>query len=148
MTEAARMAWIDIYNEITEEQPGAFGAVCNRAEPQTLRLAMIYALLDCAKQIDVVHLRAALALWKYCEASAKFIFGDLLGDPVADAILLALRRQGDDGLSRNDIYEMFGRNKSKSAITDALQKLFTAGKATKYKRGNGRGRPEEVWKKV
>jgi hypothetical protein len=107
MTEAAKVEWDVIYNKIEREVvPGMLGGVCRRRSPQTLRLAMIYALLDCAKQIDVVHLRAALALWRYCEASAKFIFGDLLGDVVADSILLALRQQGDGGLSRNDIYEM------------------------------------------
>jgi hypothetical protein len=36
---------------------------------------------------------AALTLWRYCDASARYIFGDLVGDPVADTILRALRNQ-------------------------------------------------------
>ena len=57
-----------------------------------MRLALIYALLDQAEAIDVVHLEAGLAVWQYCEASARYIFGDLLGDPAADLILQTLRR--------------------------------------------------------
>jgi hypothetical protein len=41
---------------------------------------MIYALLDKANQIDVAHLRAAAAVWNYCDASAARIFGASLGD--------------------------------------------------------------------
>ena len=34
-----------------------------RAEAQTLRLALIYALLDGAREIDLVHIQVALAVW-------------------------------------------------------------------------------------
>jgi hypothetical protein len=36
-------------------------------------------------------------LWDYAEESARYIFGDATGDPVADAILQALRNAGDSG---------------------------------------------------
>ena len=36
------------------------------AQAQTLRLALIYALLDGAREIDHVHIQAALAMWTYC----------------------------------------------------------------------------------
>ena len=80
--------------------PGLLGAITDRAEAQTIRLALVYALLDQAPQIDVVHIEAALALWHFCEASARYIFGDLVGDPIADTILRALRAAGAAGLSR------------------------------------------------
>ena len=57
------------------------------------------------------HLLAALAVWDYCEASARFIFGDALGDPVADEILRALRQAGEEGMTRTAIREnLFQRN--------------------------------------
>ena len=56
-----------------------------------MRLALVYALLDCSPYIEPVHLNAALALWSYCEASAHFIFGGALGDATADEALKALR---------------------------------------------------------
>ena len=54
------------------------------------------------------HLRAALACWAYAERSARFIFGDTLGDPVADEILRALRQQ-PAGMTRNEIRDLFDR---------------------------------------
>src|SRR5262249_12294343 len=87
-------AWEAAYPDLSAERPGLLGAVVARAEPQVIRLALVYALLDCTHQIDVVHLEAAMAVWAYCEESATRIFGDSLGDPIADEILLALRRSG------------------------------------------------------
>src|SRR5215831_10677453 len=68
MTEAAAKRRTDIYTALSEGAPGLLGAITNRAEAQTIRLALIYALLDGAAQIDVVHLNAALAVWRFCEA--------------------------------------------------------------------------------
>jgi hypothetical protein len=68
------------------------GAICGRAEAQTVRLALIYAVLDGSDGvIKLPHLKAALALWRYYEASVLYVFGDSLGDPIADTILAALR---------------------------------------------------------
>jgi len=36
---------------------------------------MLYALLDSSPIIEIYHLRAALALWFYCDDSARVIFG-------------------------------------------------------------------------
>jgi hypothetical protein len=68
-----------------------FGALTSRAEAHVRRLAALYALLDGQSVIDVVHMKAALALWQYCEDSARYIFGDSLGDPLADQVLELLR---------------------------------------------------------
>jgi hypothetical protein len=58
---------------LSEGHTGLLGAATGRGEAQCLRLALNVALLDKATAIDEVHLRAALAVWEYCEASAKFI---------------------------------------------------------------------------
>jgi len=78
MTEAASKAWEVAYPDLSADRPGLLGAVIARAEPQVIRLALAYALLDCTHQIDVVHLEAAMAVWAYCEESATRIFGDSL----------------------------------------------------------------------
>src|SRR5262249_8227950 len=57
MTNDAREHWRAIYTNLSAAQPGLLGAVVARAEAQTVRLAMIYALLDGQTQIDVVHLK-------------------------------------------------------------------------------------------
>src|SRR5215831_18367144 len=121
MTEAASKAWEAAYPELSADRPGLLGAVIARAEPQVIRLALVYALLDCTHQIDVVHLEAAMAVWAYCEESATRIFGDSLGDPTADEILLALRRGGS--MTRTDIHHLFGRHRSGEQIGIALALL-------------------------
>jgi hypothetical protein len=142
----ARDLWIAEYPTLSAGQPGLFGFAVNRAEAQTLRLAMIYALLDMTYLIAPAHFRAALAFWRYCEASAKYILGDYLGEPLADDILRALRQAGPDGMTRSEIYDMLGRNKSSEVIGAALLLLLRNGKARRSsKKSQGRGRPTEVW---
>ena len=67
---------------------------------------MTYALLD----VNKTHIEAGLAVWEYCEASACNIFGNALGDPVADEIDAALRQADERGMSRTDIRDLFGRH--------------------------------------
>jgi hypothetical protein len=50
---------------------------------------------------------AALAVWRYCFNSARFIFGDSLGHSVADVLLAALTAAGAMGLSRAGCHATF-----------------------------------------
>ncbi|MBT9168573.1 MAG: hypothetical protein DDT19_01920 [Syntrophomonadaceae bacterium] len=142
----ARELWAAIYPGLSEGKMGLLGAMLARAEAQVLRLACIYALLDLSAMVKVVHLRAALACWDYCEQSARFIFGKSLGDPVADEILRVIRHGGAEGLTRTDISNHFGRNKSAETIGRALSLLAERGLITcvKFPSGGG-GRPAERW---
>jgi hypothetical protein len=144
MTDAAAQHWRQIYPQLSREQPGLFGAVVARAEAQTIRLALIYALLDSAPQINRNHLDAALAVWSFCEASAQYVFGDLLGDPVADTILRLLRNSGTVGMTRSEISNAFGRNTAVSKIDAALGKLQAVNKIYYQTRKTG-GRSAQVW---
>ena len=63
------------------EQPGLFGMLIARAEAQVLRLSPGLRADRRRLQIHPEHLRAALAVWRYCEASAKYMFGDAVGNP-------------------------------------------------------------------
>src|SRR5215211_1175924 len=80
MTDVAAEAWAKNYAELSRDRPGLLGAILGRAEAQVIRLALIYALLDNKTQIDLLHLRAALAVWGFCEDSATQIWGDMIGD--------------------------------------------------------------------
>jgi len=149
MTEAARREWNAVYEHLSAEQPGLLGAIAARAEAQVIRLALIYALLDCTAEttncwIDVPHLKAALAVWEYAEASAAHIFGKSLGDPVADEIERALRQAGTRGMTRTAIRDLFGRNRSGDRIGAALQLLVTKGRA-RSEASRTTGRPAETW---
>jgi hypothetical protein len=144
MTGAAEDKWREVYSALTADQSGLLGAITARGDPQTLRLAMIYALLDGKSEIDGPHLEAALAVWEYCESSAPHIFGNALGDPDADEILRALIQAGSDGMSRTAIRDLFGRNRSSDRVGAALALLHGRGRARMETRETG-GRPTEIW---
>jgi hypothetical protein len=144
MTESAKKAWAAIYRDLSADTPGLLGAVTARAEAQTIRLSMIYALLDGQCQIDIVHLQAGLAVWEFCEASAQRIFKRLLGDPVADEIHCALRHAGEAGLSRTDLRDLFGRHQRSARIGIALEQLLQQG-VVRMGRSQSGGRPIETW---
>jgi hypothetical protein len=89
-------------------------------------------------------LEAALAVWSYCEDSAAQIFGDLLGDSVADAIVVALRNAGPAGMSRTQISAAFSRHVRADRISVALKWLQELGRARRSP-GATDGRSEERW---
>jgi len=137
----ARALWAQVYPKLSEGKPGLVGALTSRAEAQVLRLSMIYALLDGEKVVRVPHLLAALAVWDYCDASVQYIFGQSLGDPVADAILEALKA-APSGLTRTEINNLFGRNLSADRLQAAIGALVRLGLIRIDKSETG-GRPTE-----
>ncbi len=140
----ARALWHEVYPALSEGRPGLLGAILARAEAQVMRLACIYALLEQSAMVKREHLEAALSLWRYCEDSARFIFSDSLGDPVADEILRVLREAGE-GLTRTELNHHFGRNKEAREITRALKRLLEHGLARYEKESGTPGRPAELW---
>ena len=142
--DAAAAEWHRLYPSLTAERSGAVGAICNRGAAQVVRLSLLYALLDFSPVVTLEHLHAALALWNYCEASVKYIFGHSLANRTADAILNALKGAGESGMSRSDISNLLGRNKSKAEVDTALQVLFSSKLARRDTIPTG-GRPAETW---
>jgi hypothetical protein len=143
-SEAARSLWHDVYSRLTAPRPGAFGKATTRADPQVLRLSMVFALLDRSDEIDLPHLEAALAVWDYAEASARWVFGNSTGNAVADRILESLRESSPLGLS--EISSLFSGNKPREELQVALTTLAELGLAQRCKpEGPGRGRPPELW---
>jgi hypothetical protein len=120
-----------------------FGFITNRAEAQVLRLSVIYALLDSSRVIQLPHLMAALAVWDYCEESARYIFGDATGDPTADRILEALRNS-DNGLTRTQIYGLLGHRTTRGRMDSALGLLLSTGRA-RSRMEETEGRAREIW---
>jgi Protein of unknown function (DUF3987) len=116
--DSARERWIEIYEELSSVRPGLAGAATARAEAHVVRLALIYALLDCSERIWIEHLEAALAVWQYSADSARWIFGDSLGDPTADEIWTAAKER-PAGVTRTEVSDMFGRNKKRREIDRA-----------------------------
>lgn len=144
LSPKAALLWEREYERLTEGGQDMFSAVTSRGEAQVRRLAVIYAVLDGAREVKVQHLRAALAVWRYCEESARDLFGDRTGDDVADRILAALQ-ESPDGLTRQAItVDVFGRHMKKDRIDVALSDLQVSGRAYARTQKTG-GRPAERW---
>jgi hypothetical protein len=144
MTDAAAEAWEKNYAALSCDRSGLLGAVLGRAEAQVVRIALIYALLDNAEQIDLPHLGAALAVWGFCEDSATQIWGDMIGNDVADTILAMLKTTGMAGLGRTEISNLFSRHVPSARITMVLETLQRAGKAERLPPISGHG--EQRWR--
>lgn len=141
--EEAKAIWDSVYRDLEGDRLGLFGAITNRASPHTLRLSCIYALLDRSAEVRRPHLEAALALWKYCEDSAAFIFGNNTGNPVTDRILKALGNT-PEGMTGKDLHALFDRHRSAEEIAIALRLLAERGLVKSQKEQTG-GRPTERW---
>jgi Protein of unknown function (DUF3987) len=136
--------WDAEYKNLSCERHGLSGALCNRAEAHVLRLSMIYALLDCSTIIKEVHLRAALEVWRYCEDSVKYIFGNALGDYAADTIYRAMCEKVS--MTRTEIWDLFSRNPKVKDFDRPLDLLERTGRIRRVIHKTGKpGRPEEKW---
>jgi hypothetical protein len=141
--DEARAVWLEVYAELSEGRPGLAGALLARAEAHVMRLAMLYALLDRSALILAPHLIAALALWEYVERSVYHVFGDSLGDPVADE-LLRLLRSCPGGMTRSEVGNHYGRHQPSERIGRALG-LLLQHRLARFERQETGGRPVERW---
>ena len=108
-----------------------------RGVTQVLRLALIHALFDGAEKIGVDHLDAALALWAYCEHSAKWLFSTHeleVQSENAGGLAAFIREGGRNGRTRTEIYRDHFRSNIKAAeITVQLTQLVHDGVVAEVK---------------
>lgn len=150
-TSAAAAAWTDAYHQLenpTDTAPRLL-AVLGRGSPTVRRLSMLLALADGTGDIDVPHLRAALALWDYAAASWRYLLGGAATrSKMAEKLLAALQDAGATGMDRTAIREAAGSNNIPAEIiTTALAELAATGVAVQAKARTA-GRPREVWHHV
>ena len=140
--EDAKELWSEQYYKLSEEIEGPFGDLVARAEAHCLRLGLLYALLDSRCEVDIAHLDAAFAVWRYAEASLHCIFGT--ADPLAERILVALRNHPERSMTSTEIRDLFNRNIKGHSIRSALKLLLSRQKVIRREVPT-RGRPAEVW---
>jgi hypothetical protein len=143
LTPTARELWWQLYPQLTQPADGLLGQLTARAEAHTIRLALLYALLDGQKTIEPEHLQAAVALWDYTQRSAAWALGQATGDPLAENIHAALARS-PGGLTRTQIRDLCQRNLPADRVEQALHALAAAGRAHQG-RNLTAGRPAELW---
>jgi len=136
--------WEAAYIPLTKSQPGLIGSIIARRSTLVLRIALVYCLLDKAKQITRDHLEAALAVWHYCEESARTIFADATGDSLADRVLTMISME-ENGLTQTQISNALGRNFESKRIKQSLDLLYSQQRVL-FESIATKGRPAKVWK--
>lgn len=127
------------YHSTAEQKRHGFAeAMTSRAEPQVIRLAMIYALLDCSDHIRSEHLAAAIALWNYADQTALRIFG--LSKTHKQT--LQFLNQGPKTISK--LREDFGRHRLAVDIETDLRELSALGYVREQRNPEG-SRASAVW---
>jgi uncharacterized protein DUF3987 len=139
--------WKSIYPDLTKRPSNTYGEITSRAAAQVLRLSLVYALFDKSTTITHPHLEAALALWRYSEASVKFIFGSRSSDQIADETLQIIEKSGNQGITRTEISKAIGRKANGESIKNALDALYRDGQIIR-KEIQTAGRPIERWFKA
>lgn len=144
----AQALWHDLYcGALSAEHDGVYGSVVGRGEAQTLRLSMLYALLDGSAIITAEHLGAAYALWCYCDDSARIIYGEVQDSPEAKIGLKLLEHiKAKPGINLKALHGSLGNHVDKELLARSLAWLRDKGKAypVPYKPEHG-GRPGEGW---
>lgn len=145
MSSATKRAWCNqYYAELTKDNPGLIGCVINRGEAQVVRLALIYCLLDGMTTISVEHLEAAVALWRYCEQSARYIFQGRQTDGVAEKIITAL---SEKSMTSTEIHRLLANHVNKDRLSAVLSQLKGSNQIESERfRTEGQKKPSTIWK--
>ena len=119
-TPAAERLWEKLYHE-EPDTDGLLGAFTARGPAQMLRLSLVYALLDLREEIDVEHLQAAAAVWRYAVASVRRRVGASLTNDERK-LLEELRRVRRD-LTAREIDRLFSGARSAREIKQMVERL-------------------------
>jgi hypothetical protein len=120
-------------------------AVLARDTSHISKLALIFAICDECFEIDTPHLNAAVAVMDYCQASARWIFGQATGNKLANNILWKLRRS-QEGLTRTQISQEVCYGKTPAVQLEKALSELIRNKLAKFKLEPApSGPPMERW---
>lgn len=161
--EAAGAMWDEMYADFGVSAPTPELADLEaRGDMHCLRLAMIFALVDGTRLIGTVHLDAALALWRYCRDSARYLFGpDGANEavrPLSEAGRAAKRLEDDlatlDGalaeagqLTGREQSRVFSGHRTAAYLGRLRKELILRGQAAEFTEDTG-GRPRRLLVRV
>lgn len=123
LSAAAARLWDLSYQGLANLSEGEddCSALCGRARPMALRLAMIYALLDRHTTIEAAHLKAAIALVYYSAATTAKYFGKALSKD--EERLRAALTKCNSPASLTEITRALGNNHKAHNIRNTILSL-------------------------
>jgi hypothetical protein len=142
-TPDASRVWRQAYARLRRDRPdGPVATILARAAPQVLRLSLTYALADGSFAVEEVHMTAALALWRYVEDTAVWMFGAHIDSGEVEQLVAFVAAGGNAGRTKSEIScDLYKRNKPAGEINAALGELMSSGRIREKKDSSGRGRP-------
>jgi len=106
------------FSEADDRDPGVL--ITARSIVHTARLALFFTVFDGEDEVGAEHITAAKEWVRYSAGTAARIFdGAEAGD--RGRLLKALRAAGVDGLSRTDITNLFGRNRTAEELDQLIE---------------------------
>jgi len=120
----ARDLWALVYPRLLEGKPDPLGKIVTRGAPHVLRLSLMYAALDLSPRVTVPQLKAALAVWKYCEESAEYIFTESSGDSLVDKILAVITEAGKAGINQTGLRRALSNHVTAQTLKTELSSLI------------------------
>jgi hypothetical protein len=118
--------------------------VLNREPQHVLKLSLIYAAIDGGDEIRREHMEAAIAVVRYCEASAIWAFGDSTGNATANKMLNALRF-ANAPLSKNDVRNELSRHVSSVDLDEAIGLLVRSNLVNVAVRRSANGQKVDIF---
>ncbi len=91
------------------------------------RIAVVYAVLDGSKSVEICHLEAAAAIVDYAEATTAMVFPSRPVATLADKIRQAVVRAGEDGVTLTELSKALPRGLAPTERDAAVGELKTEG---------------------
>lgn len=139
-TKETEQMWKPMYFDFNKGGDSVVDKLVARNDAHTLRLSLLYALLDKSPVIMPEHLKAASAVWDYSERSLRYIFS--APDTDSQKILDALE---DGPLTGGEIrVRVFRGNRDAAYVDDKLAALDQARKVRRIEKEFKAGR-KQAW---
>jgi len=144
LSREAEGVWREEYARLERRPEGVVGEATARASDQSMKLALVFALADGAGEIGLAHLRAGLAVWAYCEATAMSLFSAGTNTPISlpEKLLQAIGIK--PGILRSELWEVAGHKAKAEELEGALNGLEASGRAYREMVPTA-GRKAEAW---
>ena len=145
----AQDRWVELYPSLAvpANATSVVRALVERGAPYVHRLAMLYGVLDGTGEVQLSHLDAAKALWRFAEGTWRLVYSDSTPlTPLAARLLRAIEEAADKGCSRTRLRKAAGSNDILAgAITSELNALAAEGLVHREQVRTD-GRTKEVWR--
>jgi hypothetical protein len=147
MSREAEQAWQAVYAELAaREDSSLLEELSSRDTAQIRRIALILTLADRQTEMQVHHLRAAVACYEYSRDTLQHSYVGGVDDTEAQEILAkVLQRLGAGLATQTDIYNLFGRNVPAAKLRAVLTAADLQGFIRTREDRSGGGRPCAVY---